>query len=149
MQAVASIAPGVRLMPVETPGGLRYRVLRDGRPGSLLPTQACAALLLMDGHRSLAEVNVALADLGAAPPEPARLIDMVRLLEAAGLLEVQHHYDARVGLAHACKACGQSCEGGLIVPVDDEEAEQLEQRLAALRDQDTMVSTGPAWCCAG
>jgi Fe-S-cluster containining protein len=145
VRGVPRIAAGVMATPLDTPQGLRYRLKPSTRgAGTLAPARTMLALMLMDGRRTLADILAALEGHGFRLGDPAKLIGMVRMFEAAGVVEVAHHYETPGPLRHECEGCGQSCEGHLVGPIDSSEAAELEQRLLELRADDPTLPGGPA-----
>lgn len=135
MRAVPTIAPGVRATPV--PGEpARYQVASEGGPGTVLPARTFVALLLMDGARDVAALHEALVELGFKLPDPSRTLGLVRTFEAAGIVRVAHHFVTPEPLQHSCLGCGRSCEGHLVGPIDDAEAEALQGQLEVLRAEE-------------
>ncbi len=135
MRAIPTIAPGVHATPV--PGdGVRYHLAATGGPGTVLPARTFVALLLMDGVRTISALHEALVGLGFKLPDPTRTLGLVRTFEAAGIVQVAHHFVTPEALQHSCLGCGRSCEGHLVGPIDDTEAEALQGQLEALRAED-------------
>lgn len=145
MKARPRIADGVQITPLETPDGLRYR-LSPGRrgAGSVVPARTLPLLLLMTGRATLEQIHRSLDELSFRIPDPAKMIEMVRLFEAAGVIEVTHDLSTVGPLHHECEGCGQSCEGHLVGPIEEEEGSRLEHHLEELRAQDASIPPGPA-----
>ncbi|MBN1946800.1 MAG: hypothetical protein JW797_14090 [Bradymonadales bacterium] len=145
MLAIPRIAAGVSIRPVDAPDGLRYRLTPSHRgAGSIVPARTLPVLLLMDGKRTLQEIHRAITRLGAKLPDPAGMIEMVRLFEAAGIAEVQHHFATIAPIRHRCLRCGRSCEGHLVGPITEEEEEKLDQQIDQLRVDHPDIPEGPA-----
>jgi Fe-S-cluster containining protein len=98
----------------------------------------------MDGSRTLETLFGELAASGLEIRDPSRLIEMVRMFEAAGVIDVAHRFSSPAPLRHACVGCGHSCEGHLVGPIDSDDQALLEERLTALRQDDGLIASGSA-----
>ena len=107
MRSIPHIAPGVQVSTISSADGLRYRLRPVERGGGIvLPPRTFSAVLLMDGTRDLATLLGELADLGLKLGDPARLIEMVRMFEAAGVVDVVHRFTSPGPLRHSCDPMG-------------------------------------------
>lgn len=145
MKAVPEITRGTTVTAINTPEGLRYRVKPAARgSGTVVPPRTLVALLLMDGERALDAIHQELLDLGVKMRDPAAIIRMTGVFEAAGVIRVQHAFSSPSPLRHACDGCGRSCEGHLVGPIEDDEAAVLQQRLDRLRASEPGVMESEA-----
>ena len=136
MKTVPHIADGTSVTAVERPDGLHYRVTPAHRgAGTLVPARTLTVLLLMDGERTLEEVHTELMALGFKMKDPSGLLQLAGVFEAAGVVDLHHAYVTVNELRHRCECCGRSCEGHLVGPIDEDEAQELQERLDLLNRQ--------------
>ncbi|MCA9565618.1 MAG: YkgJ family cysteine cluster protein, partial [Myxococcales bacterium] len=135
-RSAIQIADGLRV--VAQPDGSHLLGFDGDAKTARVPAAAIGAFLLVDGTRSIEEVEQTLASRGAPVPPGALETLITQLSDAGFLTQVSAAWAPLETLAwpeHRCEGCGACCQGHWIGPLEPDFVRETTARMPLLRDK--------------